>query len=116
MTAELLGGLVIGGSRMQKKISRCTETCPPIGSASLGIVNPARAASSGKIHPIISTIKASWREFTFASPPHVDVALLSASEWIISLLFTVGQFEHAMIDGRISMLHQHLFAAFETKK
>lgn len=83
-----------------EKLSRCTETRPSIGSTSHDIVNPTRVASSGNIHPIIPTIRASRREFTFASLLH---GCITANEWIISLLFTVWQFEHAMIDGQISV-------------
>jgi hypothetical protein len=83
-----------------QKLSRCIEIRPSIGSAWHDIVNPTRVESSGNIHLIISTIRGSRREFTFDSLLH---GCITANKWIISLLFTVWQFEHAMIDGQISV-------------
>jgi hypothetical protein len=117
MSAQLLDGLVIDVSGMRKNYPDALRYVHRLDRPRMTRVNPTGVAGSGNIHPIISTIRTSWREFTFTSPlMSMSSSIrecITANEWIIWLLFTVEQFIHAMIDGHISTLHQRLVATLE---
>jgi hypothetical protein len=68
---------------------------------------PASDSNSGNARLIIFTIKISRRENSH-SHSHSHLCCLSLIEWIILLLFTVGQFTHAMIGNRIPARHRQL--------